>query len=153
MLSSQEISLYLFFVLGSACLCLAFLIFKANNATKRICKNDSITHEDMLHHMFAKQYDLQKKLGYDINHPTQQYLNYMFMGIVTEACEAIENTPWKPWKKISEMKTRELQEEVIDIWHFLINLSIASGMTADDVYRIFNDKNAVNHSRQDGGRY
>jgi len=107
----------------------------------------------MLHHMFAKQYDLQKKLGYDINHPTQQYLNYMFMGIVTEACEAIENTPWKPWKKISEMKTRELQEEVIDIWHFLINLSIASGMTADDVYRIFNDKNAVNHSRQDGGRY
>ncbi|WP_255288888.1 hypothetical protein [Bacillus cereus] len=34
-----------------------------------------------------------------------------------------------------------LQGELIDMWHFLISLSLKCGLTVEDVYRIYLEKN------------
>ncbi|WP_257205947.1 hypothetical protein [Bacillus cereus] len=34
-----------------------------------------------------------------------------------------------------------LQGELIDRWHFLISLPLKSGLTVEDVYRIYLEKN------------
>ncbi|MHA2887274.1 hypothetical protein [Bacillus cereus] len=38
------------------------------------------------------------------------------------------------------------------MWHFLISLSLKCGLSAEDVYRIYLEKNRENHARQDGTR-
>lgn len=104
-----------------------------------------------LEDLFNLQRNLQKKIDFtDIS--LIQYIRLMFIGIVTEACEAIEQTDWKPWKKDTGVNTatsENFKEEIIDIWHFLINLTLASGMDADDVIQKFKAKNKINIKRQE----
>ena len=41
--------------------------------------------------------------------------------------------------------------ELIDALHFFVNLLLAAGMSAEDVYKLYLMKNAENHRRQDAG--
>ena len=41
--------------------------------------------------------------------------------------------------------------EVVDLFHFLVSLAQALGMTAEDVYDAYVKKNKVNHERQESG--
>jgi len=106
-----------------------------------------------LEKMFQMQRNLQKKIGFDLENPTQEYFNLMFMAIVTEASEALEETPWKPWKKTMTLNHFKLQEEVVDLWHFIINLTIAAGLTPTALFSLFSNKNKVNLGRQESDDY
>ena len=104
-----------------------------------------------LEELFELQRALQKKIDFS-NMPLIQYIRLMFIGIVTEACEAIEQTDWKPWKQstgVNPGQSKNFKKEIIDIWHFLINLTIASGMDADNVLEMFRAKNKINIERQE----
>jgi len=78
-----------------------------------------------------------------------QHVRLMFIGIITEACEALEETDWKPWKQPTSQNTNAFQKEIIDIWHFLINLTLDSGMDAQELVRRFKIKNKINKERQE----
>jgi dimeric dUTPase (all-alpha-NTP-PPase superfamily) len=41
--------------------------------------------------------------------------------------------------------------EVIDLWHFLISLSMCVGLKPDDILDVYRQKHAVNRQRQDNG--
>lgn len=41
--------------------------------------------------------------------------------------------------------------EIVDILHFLVSMALASGMTAEDLYRMYVQKNKVNHNRIESG--
>jgi len=100
-----------------------------------------------LHDMFLKQTNLQEKLGNDVN--SQAFINEMILCTVDELMEALRETPWKSWKKNQELHTEKFKEEIIDIWHFIINLSLASGMGPQEVYDRFINKNKINIKRQE----
>jgi dimeric dUTPase (all-alpha-NTP-PPase superfamily) len=108
---------------------------------------------DNLKQLFLKQINLQERL----NGPNfeivgnQQFINVMTIALIDELMEAIRETPWKPWKKQQQFNKSAYQDELIDAWHFLINLTLASGMTSSDLYNKFIEKNKENHSRQDRG--
>lgn len=104
-------------------------------------------NEDMLEKLFEKQEILQRRLNNDIT--TQEYKNIMILALMDELTEALRETPWKPWKKNQEYNEEKFQNELIDAWHFLINLSLSSGMDATMVYMKFLEKNKENHNRQD----
>lgn len=57
---------------------------------------------------------------------------------------------WKWWKNEKPIDISKLHGEIIDLWHFLISLSTMAGLTADDVLRMYLEKNKENHDRQDG---
>jgi len=108
-----------------------------------------------LQELFDLQMQFQKKVddGNNDYHimPWIQHVRLMFIGIITEACEALEETNWKPWKQSKATNISRLQKEIIDLWHFVINLSLDSGMDAEELIRRFKAKNKVNNERQDRG--
>lgn len=104
---------------------------------------------DNLNKMFIKQINFQQKLNNDIH--SIEFKRIMTLSCIDELMEALRETPWKPWKKDKTYHQDKFKEELIDAWHFLINLSLASGMTSDDVYNKFMEKNKENIRRQNNG--
>ncbi len=73
----------------------------------------------------------------------------MTMAAIDELMEAIRETPWKPWKKQQTLNAENFKAEIIDLWHFVINLSLAAGFDAQSLHTNFIIKNKENHKRQD----
>ena len=71
--------------------------------------------------------------------------------IVHEAVELQRLTSWKWWKKPSPFDMEAAKEELIDIWHFVVQASIELGMTPDDVVSEYQKKNRINRERQTSG--
>lgn len=63
-----------------------------------------------------------------------------------EAANTLKNKPWKQ----SEVPTDKVHfyEEIADALHFFVEMCITSGMTAEDLARIYHRKHAVNKFRQ-----
>lgn len=117
--------------------------------------------KDMLEQLFDKQIALQTKLN---NFPLkdeiarQEFININLLACLDELSEAMRETAWKNpkyikggWKTKQEYNQKLFQEEIVDLWHFVINLTLSSGMNAVDLYNGFIDKNKINHQRQKDG--
>ena len=71
--------------------------------------------------------------------------------IIHEAVELQRLTSWKWWKKPAQFDDAAAREELIDIWHFVVQASIELGMTPDDILDEYKKKNKVNRDRQTSG--
>lgn len=106
----------------------------------------------------ARAFQLQRRLQARLNGglvpdvaEDTQYVKDMFLALYDEVGEALRTTPWKPWKKEQELDRESLKDELVDVMHFFVNLCLAAGMSATELYRRFEGKNKENHERQDGG--
>jgi len=108
--------------------------------------------------MFNKQNELQERLGFDVSKMTQQektaYMKEHMWYMITELDEAFREMPYgKPWKKYDnfdmDLHAENLKEELVDVFHFFMNVMLAAGMNAQDLFDIYCKKNAINHNRQD----
>ena len=136
----------------------------ADNPTlKNIQKNNNNIHEnkidDKLDFLFNKQNELYKKQLenmenkmknlYEIKEPFEGYRVFMLStALVHEAIELQRETNWKWWKKASKMDDDKIQEEIIDIWHFLIQISIEAGLDSKKLIEKYMKKNEENLKRQ-----
>lgn len=100
--------------------------------------------------LFDKQKLFQEKLNNNY-YKNQEYINIMTIAIIDELMEAIRETKWKPWKQQQQFNEENFKNELIDVWHFIINLTLASGMDANELYEKFCNKNKINHKRQKEG--
>ncbi|NWG36043.1 dUTPase [Nitrososphaera sp.] len=71
--------------------------------------------------------------------------------IIHEAVELQRLTNWKWWKKPAGFDSASAREELIDIWHFVVQASIELGMTPADILDEYRKKNKVNRDRQNSG--
>ena len=71
--------------------------------------------------------------------------------IIHEAVELQRLTSWKWWKKPTPFNKQAAKEELVDIWHFVIQASIELGMTPADILEEYEKKNKVNRDRQASG--
>lgn len=115
---------------------------------------------DKLEHMFELQRGFQNKIGtFDkIRSPQdkQQFVNQMILALVEESIEIMRETAYKNpkyvkfgWKETQVWDEEKMKEEIVDLWHFLMNLSFMAGMNAEEFYTIYCRKNGINHDRQD----
>lgn len=82
-----------------------------------------------------------------------------FVYLDQELQEALYEVPFfKHWKDYTKMTDEEIEEaytkykeELVDAMHFFMNLMIAAGMTAEDMFSMYLDKNKENIRRQDEG--
>jgi len=102
-----------------------------------------------LNEMFDKQIEFQRKLNNDMF--SQDFRTIMTLALIDEVTESLRETPWKPWKKNQQFNKINYQQELIDCWHFLINLTISSGMNSGMLYNLFMKKNLTNNDRQKEG--
>ena len=114
---------------------------------------------DKLDFLFKKQGELFKKNIensdnrmknlYKVKEPFDGYRVFMLStALVHEAIELQRETNWKWWKKEIIMDKEKIQEEIIDIWHFLIQISIESGMDSKKLMEKYMEKNEENLKRQ-----
>lgn len=107
-----------------------------------------------LDHMFELQQVLQKRLhGTDLPAMLPDKIPMTVTGIIAELGEILEEQQaWKDWKKNPKPIDKDnLDTEIADLWHFIINLTLYLGYDAETLYNCFIMKNATNHERQDGG--
>lgn len=116
---------------------------------------------DMLTEMYNKQFNLQKKLGTidkfnESQAMKQQFINQMILALHEEAVEIMRETAYKNpdyvpfgWKKHQEFNNEKFQEEIIDIIHFVLNLAIVSGMSPNEIFNKYMEKNKENANRKE----
>ena len=113
--------------------------------------------EDRLTRIFRMQAGLQRNLGYHFGTMDPagliEYIRWNVLALDDELHEALGETYWKPWAKISPgfKDPERYLGEIADALHHLVNLCLAGGMSADDLMAAFEKKNKRNHQRQEEG--
>jgi dimeric dUTPase (all-alpha-NTP-PPase superfamily) len=110
---------------------------------------------DILKDMFAKQAELNRRIGVDtVQLPESEQplwiLNYC-RAMSQEIAELTDSVPWKWWAKYQAYDKQNARVEIVDLFHFLISLAQVAGLSAEDVHRLYMEKNKVNFQRQDSG--
>jgi dimeric dUTPase (all-alpha-NTP-PPase superfamily) len=118
---------------------------------------DDAVHEDRLKEMLRLQAELQERLygkePIDLEgNERKDYVRTMVLAITDELHEALREVPWKPWSgstlwdKDSEIN---FKLELVDAFHFFMNLMLVAGMTAEELFTEYLRKNQINHGRID----
>lgn len=128
---------------------------------------------DMLTKIFAKQYELNKRIfaerhgtvyGSLCNHRSEGatdedrakwILNYN-RAQIHESIELEDELNWKWWKDGKEIDWDAVRMELIDELHFWVSKCQIAGLTPKILEELYEKKNKLNHVRQDkgyGGNY
>ncbi|HEX2615134.1 MAG TPA: dUTPase [Nitrososphaera sp.] len=107
---------------------------------------------DTLEAIFSMQKDLTSMMDLS-RYPAsvEGRVSVLSTAIVHEAVELQRLTSWKWWKKPAAFDRDAAKEELIDIWHFVIQASIELGMSPADILAEYTKKNKVNRDRQTSG--
>ncbi|HET7147004.1 MAG TPA: dUTPase [Candidatus Nitrosopolaris sp.] len=81
----------------------------------------------------------------------EERISLLATAMVHEAIELQRLTNWKWWKKPTKFDKARAREEVIDLWHFLVQASIELGMTPTQILDEYLKKNQINKERQEKG--
>ncbi len=79
-----------------------------------------------------------------------EWLGKYLAALNDESRELGEELLWKWWSK-DHLDMQNIRVEIVDQLHFWISLALTAGMSAEGVFGIYMQKNAVNHARQEQG--
>ena len=107
---------------------------------------------DKLEEIFHLQKGLTKMMDLDrYPNDVEGRVAALCTAMIHEAVELQRTTNWKWWKRPTEFNQVEAKEELIDIWHFLIQASLELDLTPDDILKEYQRKNEINRQRQKDG--
>ncbi|MCH8324778.1 MAG: dUTPase [Nitrososphaerota archaeon] len=111
-----------------------------------------MSEKDRLDSIFALQKGLADMMNLD-RYPkdTEGKVAALCTAIIHEAVELQRTTNWKWWKKPVSFNKDEAKEELIDIWHFVVQASLELGLTPEDILDEYERKNEINRKRQKSG--
>ena len=113
-----------------------------------VCKNRMCytcnSNDDTLECIFDQQKELQLLAGNgNLPRLDGDLVAQFWLGMITELGEVLQvYKGWKPWKNSDNYTYEEqkVREELADVWHFLVNLTLSLGYSANDVEMFFNEK-------------
>lgn len=82
------------------------------------------------------------------NTVVNEWLGKYLTAMDDESRELREELLWKWWSK-DHLDLQNIRVEIIDQLHFWMSLALTAGLSADEVFAIYMQKNAVNHARQE----
>lgn len=80
-----------------------------------------------------------------------EFIRWNILACEDELHEAMGETGWKPWATSNHMNVDAFHGELVDAFHFFMNLCIASGLTADGLLAGYERKRFKNIARQAAG--
>ncbi len=119
--------------------------------------------KDMLTEIFDMQRDLNRYTlaqndqgDYDAipadRELQNQWVRNYALAMTQEISELVDSTNWKWWRtKVDLFDEQNLRVELVDILHFWVSACQVMGLDAEDVHRMYMQKNAINRKRQDEG--
>ena len=116
-----------------------------------------MVNKNQLYHMFEiqKEFQTYKKIWKKIKDVgIQKYINQMLLACHEEISEIMRETNYKNpdfvefgWKKNQQMNVKRYKEEIIDLWHFVMNLWLCVDGTPKEFYNMYLEKNKENIER------
>ena len=121
-----------------------------------LSKYESEAHK--LERMLVLQAGLQKMInGKPIDQFTDaermEAIRVNVLACTDELHEALGETGWKPWATSNHINTESFHSELVDAFHFFMNLMLHSGMTAQQLFDGYVAKNRRNWERYKDGTY
>ena len=102
-------------------------------------------------------FSMQKALDDDITSrrhlegfTPQEWIQKDVLAIIAELGELLDEVNFKWWKNPKEINAAAVQEEMVDVFHFFVSMCIRAGMSAEDLFHIYSEKNKENVDRQHG---
>lgn len=99
---------------------------------------------------------MQKSLDDDIatrrglTFSREEWLQKGVLAMISELSEVLDEVNFKWWKNPAPVNDDALKGEMIDVLHFFISMCIRSGMSADELFERYREKNKENFDRQYG---
>jgi dimeric dUTPase (all-alpha-NTP-PPase superfamily) len=118
---------------------------------------------DKLDRMFEIQHKAQESRGTwekikGSESMKQQFINQMLLACQEEVVEIMRETAYKNpeyvpfgWKQKQVWNEENYKNEIIDLWHFVMNLYMSVGGTSEDFYKRYLEKNKENLERWSNG--
>ena len=108
--------------------------------------------DDRLKTIFRLQKGLAEMMNLD-RYPkdSEGRVSALSTAIMHEAVELQRTTNWKWWKTPTSFNKADAREELIDIWHFVVQASLELNLTPDDIVEEYKRKNEINRDRQRNG--
>ena len=108
--------------------------------------------EDKLESIFELQKGLADMMDLD-RYPkdVEGKISALCTAIMHEAVELQRTTNWKWWKSPTAFNEAEAREELIDIWHFVIQASLELNLSPEDILKEYQRKNDINRKREKNG--
>ncbi|MBQ4088778.1 MAG: dUTPase [Clostridia bacterium] len=102
-------------------------------------------------------FDIQSALNKEIvalrhleNITPDEWQQKLTLAMLSELTEALDGTNWKWWKNKTPKDPDYLKDEIVDMLHFLVSMSLRAGMSADEMFERYIAKNKENFDRQHG---
>lgn len=110
---------------------------------------------------FNQMYEMQKELQARFNDgrtieefsPEEHVAELMpnAFALFAETFEAMNEVGWKPWASSRHFNKTAFHSEMVDAFHFFLNLMLHGDMTPRDLFEGYVAKNLKNHERIDEG--
>ena len=109
-------------------------------------------------HMLENQREMQENV-YGDGTPTHKlpdlermdYIRTQVLALENELHEFLGETGWKPWAKSNHINAEACKGELVDAWHFFMNLMNHVEMTSEDLVNGYWTKQKKNRDRQTAG--
>jgi len=109
--------------------------------------------KDKLEAIFAlqKRFDdfVAESRGLDKSNP-EKWIQRTVLAMISELSELLDEVNFKWWKNPKPVDHDALKGELVDILHFYISMCLTAGITADELFSAYRQKNEENFARQAG---
>ncbi len=102
-------------------------------------------------------FDLQQALNDDIKQRRnltgishEQWIQKHTLAILSEMAEVLDEVNFKWWKNPKPVDESALKEELVDVLHFFVSMCLEAGMSPQELYERYIEKNRENFDRQLG---
>ena len=101
-------------------------------------------------------FTMQKALDDDIvrlrslDYPMDVWLQKEVLAMISELSEVLDEVNFKWWKNPKPLDEDAIKGELVDVLHFFVSMCLKSGMTAEELYGRYMEKNKENFDRQYG---
>ena len=101
-------------------------------------------------------FQLQQSLDDDIarrrnlEFSREVWLQKEVLAMISELSEVLDEVNFKWWKNPKQVDDAALKGELVDILHFFVSMCLRSGMTAEELFALYKEKNKENFDRQYG---
>ena len=112
--------------------------------------------EDIFVRMYEMQQQLQRMVPGGVSAPTGERpwspddmdnIRTNVLALLDEIHEFMRETRWKPWTSGPAFVNPAAHDEIVDAFHFFMNLMIVIGMTPHDLFAGYQRKHLINVSR------
>lgn len=78
-----------------------------------------------------------------------EFIRWNVLALEDELHEAMGETGWKPWATSSHINREAFHGEMVDAFHFFMNLCLASGLSSARLFELYTEKLKKNIARQE----